>query len=177
MAIILIPPFLYLQPSIDVSQDDVPYKGIDHSVPIFAIVGKTGVGKSQFINVLGGRHIEDGRPPQVGHTLASCKYRSGCAWCSANDLPGTHGMPIYKAVVNDEPVYLMDTPGFDDSEMSSDRQILIDIFSELLDLYKNQRLLSGIIYLYDISQPRIGGLTIEVCIWCHSIFNFSGQRN
>lgn len=164
VVVILILALLYQHSSIGVSQYDDSYKGIDHSVPIFAIMGKTGVGKSQFINVLGGRHIEDGRPPQVGHALESCKYRPGCAWCSTDDFPGTHGMPIYKAVVNDEPVYLMDTPGFDDSEKSSDLQILTDIFSELSDLYQNQRILSGIIYLHDISQARIGGLNIEVCI-------------
>jgi hypothetical protein len=37
---------------------------INHRLPIFAVMGKTGVGKSTFIDVLGGRDC-DNRPPRI----------------------------------------------------------------------------------------------------------------
>ena len=52
------------------------YHGFNHSKAMFAIMGRTGVGKSNFIDVLGGRHVETGSPPEVGHGLESCKYSS-----------------------------------------------------------------------------------------------------
>ena len=45
---------------------------IDASLPVFAILGKTGVGKSTFINELGGRNIKNNLPPRIGETLESC---------------------------------------------------------------------------------------------------------
>ena len=47
---------------------------IDHALPIFAIVGKTGVGKSSFIDILGGRDSY-GQRAGVCHGLDSCKLR------------------------------------------------------------------------------------------------------
>jgi ABC-type branched-subunit amino acid transport system ATPase component len=44
----------------------------DHSLPIFAVIGRTGVGKSTFINSLGGRN-NDGNDATVCHGLDSCK--------------------------------------------------------------------------------------------------------
>jgi hypothetical protein len=46
---------------------------INHWLPIFAVMGKTGVGKSTFIDVLGGRDC-DNRPPRIDcGGLFSCK--------------------------------------------------------------------------------------------------------
>ena len=114
-----------------VSPDDTFYKGINHSIPIFAIMGKTGVGKSKFIQVLGGENITERHQPEVGHGLESCGCCSGRTLCSADLFLGTSNIAIYEATVNGEAVYLMDTPGFDDSGMTSDTQILYDIFNDL----------------------------------------------
>ncbi|RSM15747.1 hypothetical protein CDV31_004846 [Fusarium ambrosium] len=61
----------------------------------------------------------------------------------------------YRAFINGRNVYLVDTPGFDDNNVS-DLRILEHISKELHRNYQNGRRLNGIIYLYDISQVRIG---------------------
>lgn len=67
----------------------------------------------------------------------------------------------YQASIDGRNIYLIDTPGFSDDKLS-DVQILEHISKELLENYQNGRLLSGIIYLYDISQRRIRGDGIQV---------------
>ncbi|OXV09199.1 hypothetical protein Egran_03041 [Elaphomyces granulatus] len=115
----------------------------DHSLPIFAVIGRTGVGKSTFVNSLGGRH-NDGNDATVCHGLDSC----------------TSSLGLYKVDINGGQVYLIDTPGFDDVRMS-DTEIMDLIFQELLRLYHGDKLVKGLIYLHDISQARIGGLALK----------------
>jgi hypothetical protein len=45
---------------------------IDRTLPIFAMIGKTGVGKSSFIDKLGGLDVT-GKHPGICHGLESCK--------------------------------------------------------------------------------------------------------
>ena len=45
---------------------------LDYSLTIFAVMGKTGVGKSSFIDTLGGRDC-NGESPKICHGLDSCK--------------------------------------------------------------------------------------------------------
>jgi hypothetical protein len=52
-------------------------------------------------------------------------------------------------------IWLVDTPGFDDT-YKTDAQILADVAVYLSDLYSNQILLTGIIYLHRIQDPRTG---------------------
>jgi hypothetical protein len=49
---------------------------LDPKAPIFAIMGKTGVGKSTFIDLLGGREVKTKERPVVGDSLESCKFVS-----------------------------------------------------------------------------------------------------
>ncbi|EEU36505.1 uncharacterized protein NECHADRAFT_81163 [Fusarium vanettenii 77-13-4] len=113
---------------------------IDRSAPIIAVMGQTGVGKSALIDTLGGRHVSTGDLPGVGDELESVSW--------------------YRASIDGRNVYLIDTPGFEDDRLP-DIQILQHISKELLSNYQNGRLLSGIIYLYDISQTRIRGNGIK----------------
>ena len=53
-------------------------------------------------------------------------------------------------------LFFADTPGFDDSAMS-DTSVLIDIVSWLGSLRAENIRLSGIIYLYRITDTRMGG--------------------
>jgi hypothetical protein len=57
-------------------------------------------------------------------------------------------------------VTLVDTPGFDDTSRS-DTEVLILIANWLRDSYKEHTLLSGIIYLHRISDPRMSGSSIK----------------
>lgn len=47
---------------------------LDTSLPLFAILGATGVGKSSFITTLGGRHVKTDKPPGIGHQLESREF-------------------------------------------------------------------------------------------------------
>jgi hypothetical protein len=71
----------------------------------------------------------------------------------------------YEAIITNvetEKIYIIDTPGFDDSRYS-DADILKMITYGFLDIYKrNDRLMKGIIFMHDISQARIGGIGKEV---------------
>lgn len=53
-------------------------------------------------------------------------------------------------------VYLVDTPGFDDTTRS-DTEVLREIAGWLNDSYKNRVLLQGIIYLHRIADVRMQG--------------------
>ena len=61
---------------------------LDSSLPIFAVLGATGVGKSSFIGRAGGRHIISGEPPIVGETLKSrqCSAKLLFSCSTAQDL-------------------------------------------------------------------------------------------
>lgn len=56
----------------------------------------------------------------------------------------------------DRTVYLIDTPGFDDTNRS-DTQVLTEIATWLGDSYRSKVLLHGIIYLHRITDVRMSG--------------------
>ena len=49
----------------------VRHRLVDARIPIYAILGKTSVGESSFIGILGGRHFRAGNPPDVDQNLES----------------------------------------------------------------------------------------------------------
>ncbi|KAM0442770.1 hypothetical protein ACHAQK_003826 [Fusarium lateritium] len=70
---------------------------------------------------------------------------------------GTSVVDVYPYEVSPEStVYLIDTPGFDDTN-KSDSDVLEEIAMWLSDSYKNNILLDGIIYLHRISDVRMQG--------------------
>lgn len=44
---------------------------LDSRLPVYAVLGVTGVGKSSFIAAVGGKHVETGDAPSIGHQLES----------------------------------------------------------------------------------------------------------
>jgi predicted GTPase len=46
-----------------------------YEIPIIAVMGKTGAGKSSFIDALGGRHAVSRERPDIGHGLGSSNTR------------------------------------------------------------------------------------------------------
>ncbi|KAG7288270.1 hypothetical protein NEMBOFW57_007801 [Staphylotrichum longicolle] len=100
-----------------------------------AVMGVTGSGKSSFISLCSGKSVK------IGHDLQSC----------------TSVVAIYAYDISpDRTVYLIDTPGFDDTTRS-DTEVLSEIAAWLADSYRNRILLHGIIYLHRITDNRMQG--------------------
>jgi len=103
-----------------------------------AVMGATGTGKTTFINLLSGS--ESSLP--VGNNLESCTKEIGTVQCT----------------INNRPVTLIDTPGFDDTTRS-ETEIIRMIAHFLTSTYQKGIKLSGIIYMHRISDNRMGGLS------------------
>ncbi|KAL2797404.1 hypothetical protein BJX66DRAFT_335022 [Aspergillus keveii] len=100
-----------------------------------AVMGVTGSGKSSFISRCSGKVVK------VGHQLEACT---------------TH-VDVYAYEVSPvQTVYLIDTPGFDDTNRS-DTEVLKEIARWLVASYKGKILLNGIIYLHRITDIRMQG--------------------
>ncbi|KAF2496981.1 P-loop containing nucleoside triphosphate hydrolase protein, partial [Lophium mytilinum] len=100
-----------------------------------AVMGVTGAGKSSFISLCSGQQVE------IGHDLQAC----------------TSAVAVYKCQYsNSRTIYLIDTPGFDDTNRS-DTEVLREIASWLIESYTDKVYLNGIIYLHRISDIRMHG--------------------
>ncbi|KAG9101417.1 hypothetical protein FS749_007224 [Ceratobasidium sp. UAMH 11750] len=111
---------------------------IDDSGPLLiAICGATGTGKSTFINDASGANLP------VGHLQSSCTQKVETA-------------PRFK--IDGREIQLIDTPGFDDTNVS-DTEILERIGQFLKLSHNENQLLSGIIYMHRITDNRVGGVS------------------
>lgn len=117
-------------------------------------MGVTGSGRSSFISLC------TGKPVRIGHDLIACKrVEPKPSRCTEDVLTvvGTSIVDVYAYEVSAErTIYLIDTPGFDDSTRS-DTQVLSEIAAWLGDCYKNKILLHGILYLHRITDIRMQG--------------------
>ncbi|KAJ4997042.1 P-loop containing nucleoside triphosphate hydrolase protein [Colletotrichum sp. SAR 10_66] len=100
-----------------------------------AVMGLTGSGKSTFVS-----HLTKSTVP-IGSKLQSC----------------TREVTVYRYQYdNFTNVYLVDTPGFDDTNLS-DSDVLKEIATWMTGSYNNEVKLTGILYLHRITDPRMGG--------------------
>ncbi|KAH8692286.1 P-loop containing nucleoside triphosphate hydrolase protein [Talaromyces proteolyticus] len=104
-----------------------------------AVMGVTGAGKSSFISLL-----SDERPT-IGHTLEACTQHVTQYSCTI--IPGRN-------------VYLIDTPGFDDTNRS-DTEVLRELAHWLTTSYANDIKLTEIIYFHRISDVRMPGSAVR----------------
>ncbi|KDQ22918.1 hypothetical protein PLEOSDRAFT_1051259 [Pleurotus ostreatus PC15] len=107
---------------------------------IYSVMGPTGAGKSTFISYACRKASKD----LIGHNLESCTSKVQ----PIRITTGTHN------------VILVDTPGFDDTNMS-DTRVLGMIADWLLETYNNQVKLAGIIYMHRISDNRMAGTPLK----------------
>jgi hypothetical protein len=74
---------------------------------------------------------------------------------------GTGEVGIFKCFISGiGTFYLVDTPGFDDTH-KSDTDTLMELTSWLSEAYEAKILLTGIIYLHRIMDPRLGGKALQ----------------
>ncbi|KPM46151.1 hypothetical protein AK830_g256 [Neonectria ditissima] len=100
-----------------------------------ALMGITGSGKSSFISACSDKLV------RIGHDLNAC----------------TSIVDLYAYEMSaSRTVWLIDTPGFDDTE-KSDSEVLEEIARWLVQAYKRKDLLHGIIYLHRITDIRMQG--------------------
>jgi GTP-binding protein EngB required for normal cell division len=109
-----------------------------NEVPIIAIMGVTGSGKSHMIATLTGDYSI------TGERLISC----------------TQEVMRYGVTIQGKKVILIDSPGFSDTN-HSDSVILKKIADFLNELRYGNRKLSGIVYMYDITQQRMCGSSLS----------------
>ncbi|KAK4159912.1 P-loop containing nucleoside triphosphate hydrolase protein [Cladorrhinum sp. PSN259] len=106
----------------------------DGEASIILVMGMTGSGKSRFVNFL-----------KPGATVEGSTLRSETSECQI--------VPIR---VGRELVYVVDTPGFDDTDRS-DAEVLDDITRFLAAQYESGVKLRGIIFLHRITDVRMQG--------------------
>ncbi|KAJ5893681.1 hypothetical protein N7495_005372 [Penicillium taxi] len=118
-----------------------------------AIMGMTGAGKSTFIS-----HCTDAKV--------------------AISDPGTQEVQVYrcKYFTPHTNVYLVDTPGFDDTNRK-DTDILKEIATWLTTTYKKEIRLSGILYLHRISDNRMGGCAHRILIMFKKLCGAEGIKS
>ncbi|KAK4442920.1 P-loop containing nucleoside triphosphate hydrolase protein [Podospora aff. communis PSN243] len=103
-----------------------------------AVMGITGAGKSTFISKL------TPYPVEVGHGLESHTQE-------VRAYPFQHG---------NKKVWLVDTPGFDDTKRA-DIDVLEDLAGWLMTATKNNLKLVGIVHLHRITDVRLGGVAYK----------------
>jgi len=107
---------------------------------VIAVMGVTGAGKTTFIQEITSEQLV------IGGSLQSCTQEVNAHLCN---LAGYS-----------KKIWLLDTPGFDDT-YKTDAEILAEVAKYLGDLYANQILLTGIIYLHRIQDPRAGNAAMR----------------
>ncbi|KAG9604379.1 hypothetical protein KCU77_g1209, partial [Aureobasidium melanogenum] len=121
---------------------------------VIAVCGMTGSGKSNFISKLTGKDVG------IGHGL-----RSQTDQVYQSDIPfeGRH-------------VTLVDTPGFADTSIS-DTDVLKMIAGFMASSYESGVLLSGIIYLHDITHTRVEGPSLRNIHMFQKLCGENGLKN
>jgi len=93
-------------------------------------MGVTGAGKSTFIS-----QLAQG-PIKVGKTLQTCTHAAIALSTLPNPNSGTQVVRVYACDFKDRAVYLIDTPGFDDSNRGNSA-VLRELATWLNDSYNN----------------------------------------
>ena len=119
------------------------------------VMGMTGSGKSTFISRCTGKDVI------VGHGLYSCKWSlSHISQLIIITLPGTDSIDVFDFDLNGRRIYLIDTPGFNDTDRS-DIDTLSILASYLGASYANGVRIHGIIMLHPITGNRMSGSSLR----------------
>jgi len=140
---------------------------------VIAVFGQTGTGKSSLIKaVTGDQEI------QVGHGLTSCKLPLISRLLdSLTTTAGTDQVTSSYCVVGGQEVFLVDTPGFSDTNVG-DTEILRRIAEWMQDMTQADiQKLTGIIYLHRIIDPRVDGPSLKNLRMMKKLCGVSSLKN
>ncbi|KAM0254615.1 hypothetical protein ACHAQJ_006582 [Trichoderma viride] len=122
---------------------------------VIAVMGGTGAGKSTFISLLTDEDVG------IGHNLQSCIVpRQSIPFSVTYYDAGTTNVGLYKFNYKGHTVYILDTPGFDDTNRP-DSETLQEIALYLAGLYSMKTRLAGLIYLHRITDTRVSGSSLK----------------
>jgi len=128
---------------------------------LIAVMGKTGTGKTSFVNAITGKGLT------VGHSLEACEYFLFTTFhliymknSPSNGAVGTQDIQTASTTINGREVRLIDTPGFDDTHRS-DSDILSTIANWVQQTNHERKHLSGIVYFHRIIDTRMEGSNMK----------------
>lgn len=107
------------------------------------VMGRTGVGKSYLISRISGKEVK------IGHTLESCTNQIQVVPFEVKDKQG-----------NPHTIELVDTPGFDDTNLS-DADVLSIITNWFISSYKDGIKIKGLLYLHNIKERKMYGSSLK----------------
>lgn len=87
----------------------------------------------------------------------------------------TRCIEFFHLRVDNRNVILIDTPGFNDRDRS-DTEILQDLATWLTDTFAKNRLLSGICYMHNITNPRFDATATDNSIMLHKLCGSAGME-
>ncbi|KAF4987292.1 hypothetical protein FDECE_15498 [Fusarium decemcellulare] len=122
----------------------------------FLVMGMTGSGKSTFVARCTGNEVT------VGHGL--------------NHYPGTSSVDVFECTQNGQRMFLVDTPGFNDTTRS-DIATLEILATYLGASYANGVRIHGIIMLHPISDNRMTGSSLRNINMIKAICGFTSYEN
>ncbi|KAJ3524910.1 hypothetical protein NM208_g11864 [Fusarium decemcellulare] len=120
----------------------------------FLVMGMTGSGKSTFVARCTGNEVT------IGHGLYSC----------------TNSVDVFEYIQNGQRVFLVDTPGFNDTTRS-DINILEILATYLGASYANGVRVHGIIMLHPISNNRMTGSSLRNIDMIKTMCGFTSYEN
>ncbi|CAF3506414.1 unnamed protein product [Fusarium graminearum] len=142
---------------IDQAESFKAFLGLNQPEPgdrFFLVMGLTGAGKSTFISNCTGHNVV------VGHGLYSC----------------TNSIGVYQYTSHGQRIFLIDTPGFNDTTRS-DIDTLEILATYLGASYANGVRISGIITLYPISNNRMAGSNLRSLAILNAVSGFASNDN
>lgn len=96
----------------------------------------------------------------MGCNLVSCALTSSKKRNGINRRIGTSKVGVYHFMHQGRRIFLIDTPGFDDTNRS-DAEVLKDVAFWLAAAYKKKTTLAGILYLHRISDQKMQGSALR----------------